>query len=177
MPIREVAALACKIFGLYTIVTATVDLFGALIFAADQNALSFAAGQKILSVAPYILLLIFGLLLWLFADKLATFMVRNRKPTKVLPINISVEDLQIMAFSVLGLFFLGDGLPKLVSYIITIAAVPGTMEQMSKSLYNSNLANMVEVIIQIALGLGMFFGSRGLSGFLNGLRKAGVKDM
>jgi len=163
MPIREVAALACKILGLYTIITATVNLVGSLIYAAGRSSLAFA---------PYILLLTFGLLLWLLADKLAAFMVRNPKPTKVLPINIGVEDLQIMAFSVLGLFFLGDGLPKLVSYIFTMTAMPENIGQ-TKIL---NISNLIEAGIQIALGLGLFFGSRGLSGLVNELRHAGLKN-
>ena len=83
---------------------------------------------------------------------------------------IEVSDIQRVAFSVLGLFFLGNSLPKLVSILINMYSMSGLPNSTTRLILGSGGA-----ITEFIIGLGIFLGSQGLANFLNNMRTAGLK--
>ena len=80
--------------------------------------------------------------------------------------DLTVSDIQRVSFSVLGLYFLGNSLPKLVS---TLANVYFMCELTPRLILSGG------AIIEFIIGLGIFLGSQSLVNFLKTIRTAGTK--
>lgn len=160
---HEVASLACKILGIYIIVQAINVLFSLLYLSVTISFqdtllnLSFAVGY-----------IPFGILLWIFSDKLALIMVKKKDDNKKNP-GMDINSIQRVAFSVLGLFFIGNSLPKLVSLVSNIYI--STIEHRESSIL---IIKSGGPIAEFIIGLVIFFGSRCLVDFLKKMRTAGL---
>jgi hypothetical protein len=85
-------------------------------------------------------------------------------------LGIKGGDIQRILFSALGLLFIGNSLPKLVT---TLTSMYSTRDvaNMTRRL----LPGAIGGITQILLGAGVFLGSRGLVNLLNVVRYTGLK--
>ena len=110
---REIASLACKILGIYMIIQG-INVMGNILSVSLATPKVIAPGSLINFLFPFIFLFLFGVLLWLLSDKLPAIMVRGENHSNE-GSGIGPNDIQRVAFSVLGLYFLGNSLPKLVS--------------------------------------------------------------
>lgn len=165
---REIASLACKILGIYLIIQGINVMANVLsVSIATPNQVEPVSAINI--IFPYIFLIIFGVLLLLFSDKLSSIMVKG----ETLPnegLGIKPGDIQRILFSVLGLFLVGNSLPKLVT---TLTSMYTTRDVANMTI--RLLPGAVGAITQIILGTGVFFGSQGLVNILNMVRYAGLK--
>jgi len=82
---------------------------------------------------------------------------------------IEVSDIQRVAFSVLGLYFIGSSLPRLVSTLTS------SMRGLPNSFTGFILLGSVGIITEFIIGLGFFLGSQGLVNFLNNMGTVGLK--
>ncbi|MDA8229100.1 MAG: hypothetical protein M0T74_15630 [Desulfitobacterium hafniense] len=175
---REVASLACKILGLYTIVDAVTVIARVIFFMAttrnNSSNPSFFMNQEILNIVSFVLLGIFGLVLWLVSDKLAKIMVSDSwvKPDSSQG-SFTIQEIQSVAISTLGLYFLGTAIPKFTSSMFNLARIQGEIDRV---VHSGIIVPLVESLIQLLLGLVLFLGARGIAGMLKQLRQAGVKD-
>ncbi|MDR3586124.1 MAG: hypothetical protein P4L59_12485 [Desulfosporosinus sp.] len=164
---REIASLACKILGMYLI-------FQGINFMANVLSVSFVTPGQLeprsaINIAfPYISPIIFGVLLWFLSDKLSSIMVKGETLHKE-GLGIKAGDIQRILFSVLGLLFMGNSLPKLVT---TLTSMYSTRDVANMTL--RLLPGAVGGITQILLGAGVFLGSRGLVNLLNVVRYTGL---
>src|SRR5680860_735631 len=102
-----------------------------------------------------------------FSDKLSAIMVTGENYSKE-GAAIEVSDIQRIAFSVLGLYFIGRSLPILISTLFdSIRGLPN-------SFTGFTLFASVGTISEFIIGLGIFLGSQGLVNFLNNMRTAGL---
>jgi hypothetical protein len=164
---QDIAGLACKILGLYMIIQGINVMANVLIF-------NWASPNQLIPISSvlssFILLFIFGILLWGCSDRLSAFMAGGTVASKEgADSAITPNDVQRIAFSVLGLYFLGNSLPSLLSVLSSLL----TLNQVGLS--QQVLTTMARPIIEFLVGLGIFFGSQGLVNLLNSLRAAGVK--
>jgi len=81
---------------------------------------------------------------------------------------LGASDIQRVCFSVLGLYFIGNSVPKLVSALTNMYSMNGIFT--TRIILGSG-----GVITEFIIGLGIFFGSHGLVNFLNKIRAAGLK--
>ena len=147
---REIASLACKILGIYLIIQGTNVLSGVLsVSLATSNPI---ANESLINVIFSLVYILFGVLLWFLSDKLSAIMVKGEH-NSIEGSDLTVSDIQRVSFSVLGLYFLGNSLPKLVSTLILSGGA----------------------IIEFIIGLGIFLGSQSLVNFLKTIRTAGTK--
>ena len=161
---REIASLACKILGIYLIIQGTNVLSGVLSFSiATPNQMAHESLFNIIFSLVYIL---FGVLLWFLSDKLSLIMVKKGENHSNEGSGIEVSEIQRVSFSVLGLYFLGNSLPKLVSTLANVYF----MSELTPRLILSGGA-----IIEFIIGLGIFLGSQALVNFLTSIRTAGLK--
>ncbi len=114
---REIASLACKILGIYIIIQGINVLSSVLsVSIAMPNQM---AHESLINIIFSLVYIFFGVLLWFFSDKLSAIMVTGENHSNE-GSGIDVNDIQRVSFSVLGLFFLGNSLPRLVSALTTM---------------------------------------------------------
>ena len=163
---RELASLACKILGIYLIIQG-INIFVNITFFAVTTPSDEVVTGIYLNLIFSLVYILFGVLLWIFSDKLSAIMVRGETQ---LPEDsgLGARDIQRVAFSVLGLYFMGSSLPNLVTVVTSL--IREQAMHMTQILFGS-----VGMLARLIIGLGIFLGSEGLVNFLAGLRRAGVK--
>lgn len=164
---RELAGLACKILGVYLIIQGITVIANILVTALTNPNQSIPISNVLSS---FILLILFGSLLWGCSDWLAAFIAGGAGEAKEQDgSGITPNDVQRIAFSVLGLYLLGKALPNLLS-------VMGSFLSLYHFALNLQLLTMLaHPIIEFLVGLGIFLGSSGLVNLLSFLRTGGVK--
>lgn len=160
---REVASFACKILGIYIIIQAINALFNFLYLSATT---SFQ--DNILNLSFAIGYIPFGILLWYFSDKLSVIMVKTKNYDKESS-SLDINSIQRVAFSVLGLFFIGNSLPRLIGLLCNIY-----LSMINHSPSSILILKSGGVIAEFITGLVIFFGSKSLVNFLNKMRNAGL---
>lgn len=163
---REIASLAFKIMGINMVLqgfSVMISMFSVSLAQPNQLTLQ----NFVNAVFPFSFFMIFGVLLWFLSDKLSESMIKGKTDSNE-SLGIKASDLQRIAFSVLGLYFLGNSLPKLISTLINISS--------------KEITNYIPVLIlvggpitQFIVGFAIFTGSEGLVNFLKSLRTAGIK--
>jgi hypothetical protein len=160
---REIASLACRILGIFFIIQGTNVLSLTLSVAATSPIVHESSFNVIFSLI-YIL---FGLLLWFLSDKLSAILIKRESYSNQ-GSGLGASDIQRVCFSVLGLYFFGNSVPKLVSALTN-------MYSMTEIFTTRILLGSIGVITEFIIGLGIFLGSQGLVNFLNTVRTAGRK--
>ncbi|MHB8127179.1 MAG: hypothetical protein ACYDEJ_16410 [Desulfitobacteriaceae bacterium] len=166
---REIASLACKILGIYMIIQ-VINILADIFFTSMAMPNQIVPIKIFNIISPFIFFIIFGVLLWIFSDKLSTIMVTGENHSNE-GSYMKASDIQRVSFSVLGLFFFGNSLPKIVSTLTNIYSISDSMPDYKTRL----LLGAVGAIVQFIVGLGIFLGSQGLVNFLNIIRTAGLK--
>jgi hypothetical protein len=140
------------------------------VFFATPNLIDLGSSIKI--VFPFMFFIIFGVLLWYLSDRVSVMMVKGETQSNEI-IDIKANDIQRISFSILGLFFLGNSLPKLVSTLTNIYLMRDQIDFTDSTI--RLLVGAIGAITQLIIGLGIFLGSQGLINFLNCIRTAGLK--
>ena len=164
---REVASLACKILGIYIIIQGINVLSSVLLYVSTATS-DQMAHESFINFIFSLVYILFGVLLWFFSYKLSAIMVTEGNHSKE-GAGIEVSDIQRVAFSVLGLYFIGSSLPRLVSTLTS------SMRGLPNSFTGFILLGSVGIITEVIIGLGIFLGSQGLVNFLNNMRTVGLK--
>lgn len=165
---HEVANLACKILSIYIVVQG-VNAISSMLSVSNATPNQAAPMGIVKVILPFIVLLIFGVLMWFFSDRLSKVMVKEGSQFNENR-GIMADDLHNIAFSVLGLFFIGNSLPRLISLLTSLNLSKGVPDSTERILIGS-----IGIIVQLIMGIGIFLGSHGLVNFLNAIKSAGLK--
>ncbi|GAB6154423.1 hypothetical protein JCM17380_31730 [Desulfosporosinus burensis] len=166
---REVASLGCKILGVYMIIQGINVSTSVLSFSlATSNQM---AKENLLNISYPLMYILFGVLLWLLSNKLSVIIIKGETHFNE-GTGISASDIQRVAFSVLGLFFLGNSLPRLVSLVANFYTMRGRGITISGA---EILLGAGGEITQLIVGLWIFLSAKGLVNFLKKIRTAGLE--
>ena len=181
---KDVANLACKLLALYTIVNGLTGGLSGLatvsaILADNRGRIGPSPLKVVLmSCGPFLIYIFVGIGLWYLSDRISNFIAneihlgKNESLSKK-----TVEEVQTIAFSVLGLFFIGGALSKAVSPIISLLMVDSSnVPIINSQVQYANIGKLLEVVIQLAFGLWLLLGTQGLVYVLKRVRKAGVQQ-
>ena len=166
---REIASLACKILGIYIMIQG-INVLSSVVLSISIATANQMANQSFLNIIFSSIYILFGVLLWFLSDKLSVLMVTGENHVNNSS-GIEASDIQRISFSVLGLFFLGNALPKLVPALMTIyymSRLPNTTTRL--------ILEAGGTVVQLIVGLGIFLGSQGLVNFLKAIQTAGLKS-
>jgi len=166
---RDIASLACKILGIYIFIQGINVLSSVLsVSLTTKNEIGYEIIFNIIFSLVYILV---GVLLWMIADKLSIIMVRRENHSNEAS-GISANDLQRVSFSVLGLYFIGNSLPRLVATLTNMYGLKmgGTPISTPRLILEAG-APITEFIV----GFGILLGSQGLANLLKTIRIMGLK--
>lgn len=169
---KDFGSLACKTLGIFSIIQGTYMLSNFIYYYLTTP--EILADGLVSGVAFSSVYIGVGVLLWLLAGKLAAIMVTGKGDGEE-GRAISAGDLQRIAFSVLGLYFIGNTLPRLASNAANLLNL--------QSFYGRPPSNPGMIawtfagpITELLFGIGLFFGSQGLVNLLNTLKKAGLPN-
>ena len=189
MTSRDVGVLSCKILSIYVIVIVLSQLNGLLMHYSSLLAVIRSSSDSptemniawfLGSAAGMLILSGFCAFLWLGAGYLARRMVPDSEE-KALGTALSARDFQVIAFSVVGLLLVVKALPDAASTAWRYAQLPDSPGGWLRAELPMHL---IRLGLQFVIGLGLFFGARGLVGMwrkLHGLgweagRDEGAKD-
>jgi|GEM_PF-1431963 len=164
---REGASLACKILGIYIIIQG-INVFSNVVLAVSVSTPTPMVHESFINSIFSLVYILFGVLLWFLSDKLSSIMVKGGAQSKEGE-GIEVSDIQRVAFSVLGLYFIGRSLPMLVFTLVS------SIRGLPNSAIGFTLLASVPIITEFIIGFGIFLGSQGLATFLNSMRTVGLK--
>lgn len=169
---KQIAILACRILAIFAFMQAFsfTQLVAFQVDAAAQ--MPEGRGLSTLSaIAPVVLLILFAVLLWVFAEGLAQLMIVDDNGAA--EAKIVSEEFQIIGFSVLGLFLLVRAIPEFTGNLLNYILIEKQL------LFRGNsmrlLIQFSVDILKIILGLGLLFGARGLAGLIKTFRTMGLK--
>jgi hypothetical protein len=151
---RDIAILSFKVLGVYAFMQAIDKSYYILYYLIYKNQFDIASKLNlVLTSVPTLLSAICGILLWFTAPSLAASIFKSIGPEDAS--QASLVDVQMVAFSIVGLFILATGFPDLVNVVVVmLTAMPGGNRAM--------IHNIVVLVLKIALGLWLLLGSRNL---------------
>ncbi|NLI93963.1 MAG: hypothetical protein GX434_17730 [Peptococcaceae bacterium] len=166
---EEISGLACKILSVFLIIQGVSAIANVLTYyITSPNIGNKYPGNIFFPLIFYVLL---GILLWIFSNKLSKMMTKkessddSNENTKITP-----NDIQRISFSVLGLFFLVNSIPPIISGLTNYYAA----HQFDSSI--RWIPNVAGYATQFIIGLFILIGSQGLVNLLKAIRTAGVKE-
>ncbi|MCD8509148.1 MAG: hypothetical protein LRY73_04185 [Bacillus sp. (in: Bacteria)] len=178
MNIKSMTSLAIRILAVYVIVQALKNL--PMFVSSSQMIVQlrdpFAVHDGlnlpflIAGFVPFLVLLGVALFLWIKAEAFVTFI---GKKTTIFQEELSNEQfssgLQITAFSVVGLIVLVNTVPQLFNVIPSwlLTRDQYGMNDLAKT---QTTIYTIGLIVQMAIGFYLFFGSKGLAGILKKVR-------
>lgn len=168
---KDLGNLAFKIFGIYFIVQGLIALSHLAVFSVSNDPNSWL-WLTVAALAPIIVPVVAGLLLLVFSQPLSQKLFGSIKS----PVswNITIEQLQAVAFSVVGVFVLALSAPRLVNLAVYYALVPSETH-MPAERTAITYSQIAALILQFIIGLGLLFGSKGVVGLLRYFRQLGAK--
>jgi hypothetical protein len=129
---REIAILSFKVLSVFAFLQAIDKSYNVLYYLIYKNQLDVASKVNIVMVSvPPLLLGICGILLWYTAPLLAASIFKSIAPQD--GTHASLVDVQMTAFSVVGLFILATGLTDLVSVVVVMLIGAGGIERVRQS--------------------------------------------
>ena len=166
---EQIVGLAVRLsaifLGLYTLRYASSWL--PYISAPPPNDISLVFASAI--ILPPILA---AVLMWFFPLALANKLIPDIK-TKDAPVPLDPGSIEVVAFSVMGLWVLTTAIPDIFHWATYVYQVKnkhfGYFE-----LTSENIGNIVSTVVELVIGFWLLFGARGLLGVIRRARHAGA---
>ena len=161
---QEIAVLSCRILSVYAVVYALgMPIMNLLVLSKKATSVELL----VMGWFHFGLLMASALLLWLFSNRIGAHMVMDLE-TSSEDSPIRMNDIQPVAFSIVGLLVLAQAIPRFVNMLARVLFVHSTQK------FDHFMSDGAGFTVQIAIGLWLFFGSRGLVGLLNTMRKGSL---
>jgi len=172
---REFASLVLKLLGVYAIIEALpliqyVSMFLGML-GRPNGEWPVGAWPWMATTTPFLLVGGVGVILIARSDSLAGWLVTDDSKMDMRS-GLSAQDVQAIAFSVVGVLVLLQAVPRLIHVIAAFSQIASD-EKMKSSLLRSACVSLATLLIQVGLGVALFFGSRGLANIWTRLRVAG----
>jgi hypothetical protein len=166
---EDVVAIASRIFAIYVVIM-TVQSIGALL------KMRHAMEMDMTDLTPFLLMIALPLLLAAFLWFFPLTIARKLLPVLHEPrpaLSAARQDVEETVVFVLGLWVLAIAAPDIVYWFILLFRIQNT-EAASVPLLPDQVAAIWATVAQIAIGVWLVFGARGLLGALRRLRYAGA---
>lgn len=170
---REFAALACKVLGLYSFISA-LKLLPMILMPFSTAARAAMRWMLMVNALPGLLHILTGFILWFGADALAGRMIKDTG-TAVSPVVVGKEA-QVVAFSCLGLWSLLQVIPRIGQLVTNFFMISQQDAMLWHDYKGMTAPDIVAIVIQLALGLWLLFGAAGLTRLIGSLRNIGMDE-
>ncbi len=173
--------LACRVLAIYIFIKLLPQLQTLLlVYGSNANNLTMLPKYTVLSLVLSIASVgVTAIVLWRYADKIADHMIGDAAVEEENTAKINYDALQVIAFSVVGLLALVDGIPdflKSLADIIGLRAleIPGIITY-NRSFTLDMLPQLIGNIVKIALGFWLLLGAKGIKRLI-ALTRGGIED-
>ena len=182
---QELAFVAIRILSLYIFIKAFLSL-AQLTHIQVINYMSMVEQFKelaermlfpilLVAIGPFVVLFVFSIVLWIYAESLSQFMISEKESAKLVEKidthpSITSYDLQTIAFSVIGLILIAITIPDLFNMIPNLLKLNELDHLATDNLKMSTLISALAKIVQLLIGFGLFFGGKGISSMLKRVR-------
>ena len=127
------------------------------------------------SIAPFFLLLIIAIVLWVFTNRILKYLLPedldNTSESK-----INLDDIQYIAFSIIGILILTNALPQIFNLIPNIIRYNEISSHLHTPQFKTEVIfSIVENVAKLIIGFILIFGSKGLTGLLKKIRELGAR--
>lgn len=174
MNYKAISKISCKIISIYSFAKFIMFFQRFFYHIFYQNRLIQIEQNSVLLSLPFFLLLFLSIILWVYADKISSFMVKkpiNSSNT----ISLDYVELQAIAFSVVGVIMLINSIPEIISLGINIKLLVSEDIANIEMLLIMDKIKIIGYVIKTILGLWLLLGSSGIVGLIKTLRTIGVK--
>lgn len=172
---KDIARLSCKLLSIYTLISAIKSLNYFVVLPFQEYGTGMFNIMIVLTAIPSTFLFASGIILWVYADKLVKHLVPDKELAAGDP-RRGLEDIQGVAFSVVGILILSDAAPKLMQVLLSIVLLLKLQYAIPNEWLNvTTITRSTGLVIQLIIGFWLFLGSRGIVGLLRKLREAGLK--
>ncbi|KTE89250.1 hypothetical protein [Desulfitobacterium hafniense] len=161
---REIASIGCKLIGIFFIVQGT-----SLLSLNVPVTANMIVDYTLINLVYSLTTILFGIFLWCFSDKLAKILVKEKNRNRT--VGLGANELQRIGFSVLGLYFIGNSLPELVTKSASLHTSGYGLPEPT----GLRILFLGGPITELLIGIGIFLGSQGLVNLLSLIRTAGLK--
>jgi hypothetical protein len=164
---RDMANLLLKAFSIYSFLMALQNapyLINDLVLLQEQTF------PKVMQISiPTFTMLLAGILLWVVSGRGAKLILgyENNEASDVV-VHASLHDIQVLAFSLCGLYLLSKAVPDLIQNTLIIIWV-----SFQGSKIENMAPHMLYSIIYVCIGIWLLFGAKGIVVFIKKLRRAG----
>lgn len=121
---------------------------------------------------PALILALVAILLWFFPLTVATKIIPSIK-TSSAPTSLDAGGIEVIAFSVMGLWVLTTAIPDAFHWI-TFVYLAKSVNVGNSELSPENIGYIVSTIVELVIGFWLLFGSRGLLGIIRRARYTGT---
>ena len=169
----ELGSLSLKLAGIYTLVQALpmLQVFSLLLteFGRRPVAETHPDWGTLVAVelTPFFLMLLMGYLLIRYSAVLARNVFADPEAPATTLVNVA--DLRALALSVIGIAMVASALPRFTRFAFYLSARSDSVRSMF-ALTGDMGPELVERCAQLLIGLGLFFGQRGLADLWRKLR-------
>ena len=160
MDIHHLASLGCKFLGIYALLE-SIKLFGNIsqMYSLASSEPAFGISVVLSTSLPFILMFASAIVLVLFSNKLADKMIENKRGQNSTEV-VSIDNIQSIAFSILGLVLIVFALPKIIQigwnlFVIKSAGDERNITQLLQGTWSFAIATGVQFFI----GFALFFGA------------------
>lgn len=176
---REIASLAIKLMGVFILIKTIAYVpmaVGSVLSATrtvDFSGFLEVVGYAIFAASVSLIPLVWALLIIVLSDKVAAWLIKEPDDTLIEAVGaVNKEDVMVVVCSCIGLYLAVAAFPNLIlkaSHFLAVRnAGSDRFSYLSGSLYET--LQCVAPIVQIALGVWLFAGSKGIVKFWKKIR-------
>lgn len=161
---REIASLAIKLIGVFLVITCLGYL---PMFFLSLGGLFDGSGfwAQILLVLGSLASLVFGIMVIVFSDKIAAWLIREDNVCVATGVGaMTKDDVMLIAFTCIGLYIAVTAFPQLLYALSNFIRFPVFERQNFSGGFRSarSLTALIAPIVKLCLGVWLFVGSRGV---------------
>ena len=156
MSSRQFASLACKVIGIFIFIQGFILLSNVLYMKLSMP----DPRTDTINIIMAFTTILFAIMVYCLSNKFALIMLKTEKSSNeaTKELKITINHIHMVAFSVLGLFFMGTSLPKLVSLLLNTFFLSNNIK-----FFIASGGSIIEFI----LGLVIFLNTKRLVDFSN----------
>lgn len=170
MSASQIAGLGLRLFALSLV----LYVLGNAPAIWEFNSSASATSANLAVVIVSILLLVFAIVLWFFPLTIANALLpgRSMKIEGLAAPQVTFEQLQALAFCLLGLWILAEAIPNVFYWMLM--AYHASRPELALEFRPRDIGSMVATGIKAILGVWLLFGAKGIRGLLRWARTAGT---
>jgi hypothetical protein len=164
---REIASLAIKLMGVFILLKSIAyvpQVLGMMFSVMRTEELLFAISIVMISITMAVIPLAWSLLVIIFSDKAAAWLIKEDNSIENTSSSISKDDVMVVAISCIGLYFIVAAAPVFIHALMNISIFhrqAGSPFVGPSSIFNVG-KQLIAPGVQVAIGLCLFAGSKGI---------------